>query len=742
MKLCETVNEVEKTGGLTTKKFRIATTRKAFEILSSGLYSDKIKAIIRELSTNAADSHRDAKQTRPFEVHLPNGMEPWFSVRDYGTGLSPKALEDTYTTYFESTRNNSDEFTGCLGLGSKSPFSYIDQFTVESRHDGLKYIYTCFLDEDGSPSVTCMPLGDVVGTTSDGNAIYATPTDEPNGLEVKLSVEAKDFGTFSDRAQSVYKRFNPRPIVTGAAIRLDDVEYIEKTEDFGLPSTMTSKSYVVMGNVEYPISSNSLQGISNLGWELLRYGLDLFASIGDVEMAASRESLQYNKKTIEWIKSTVNSAVHYVQSRVDHYLKAANTLWEARCLLHKLRKTVLSKFIGNTGKWQGQDISDVIRLNACSEEYDVVIVTVGRKRSDNLTWNIGHADTRSIEADGTPIFINDLAGPGAYSRVGHYIGTAGIRKAFLITRRGSWDGCRYVTADTRDPDKRPSLMTTGVQEAAIKVSTLDKPPMATRGTRAATGRAFTKKLLRWKQKKMHEIPGSGLSTKVWEDATVDAKAGGVYVVCAHGKLVPHTGLFKEGQWPVDGLCPDQLTDIYYSLKLLNEAPTDIVGIRPADEEWLSEKWAGKWIHLCKYIETVLFKHKAVMLPRLGEVEAWLELSDSNVLKFDPTCFAARSPFRKFLVAANSGFDAACDKAVIAYQFLRKRANLIEKLPVKVPGLLLQQQELWKKYPLLQHIELSSMDNKSVSLVSDYIMACERKVLRHAGTETAPAAQAS
>ena len=43
-----------------TGEFKIKNSRKAFQILSSGLYSNKIKAIIRELSTNALDSHRAA----------------------------------------------------------------------------------------------------------------------------------------------------------------------------------------------------------------------------------------------------------------------------------------------------------------------------------------------------------------------------------------------------------------------------------------------------------------------------------------------------------------------------------------------------------------------------------------------------------------------------------------------------------------------------------------------------------
>ena len=105
-------------------EFRIRNSAKAFNILSSGLYANKIRAIVRELSCNAVDSHVAAgKQDTPFDIHLPNTLEPWFSIRDYGLGLSHDQVINIYTTYFESTKTDSNEFIGALGLGSKSPFS-------------------------------------------------------------------------------------------------------------------------------------------------------------------------------------------------------------------------------------------------------------------------------------------------------------------------------------------------------------------------------------------------------------------------------------------------------------------------------------------------------------------------------------------------------------------------------------------------------------------------------------------
>ena len=119
MKLAVDVNEVVLSNVGATGEFRIRNSAKAFKILSDGLYSNKIRAIVRELSCNALDSHIGAgKPNVPFEVHLPTVLEPWFAVRDFGLGLDGDQVTNIYTTYFESTKTDSNAFIGALGLSS------------------------------------------------------------------------------------------------------------------------------------------------------------------------------------------------------------------------------------------------------------------------------------------------------------------------------------------------------------------------------------------------------------------------------------------------------------------------------------------------------------------------------------------------------------------------------------------------------------------------------------------------
>ena len=113
MKLNGKVNVIKRSGDFEQSNYTIEATAKAFSILSDQLYSNKVRAVIRELSTNAYDSHVDAgKSDTPFEVHLPSSMEPHFAIRDYGTGLGHSDCMHLYTTYFRSNRTDSNAAVG------------------------------------------------------------------------------------------------------------------------------------------------------------------------------------------------------------------------------------------------------------------------------------------------------------------------------------------------------------------------------------------------------------------------------------------------------------------------------------------------------------------------------------------------------------------------------------------------------------------------------------------------------
>ena len=326
-------------------EFRIKNSNRAFQILSSGLYSNKIRAIIRELSCNAYDSHVAAdKSTCPFDVHLPNQLEPWFSIRDYGIGLNHEEIINIYTTYFESTKIDSNDYVGALGLGSKSPFSYTDNFTVTGIKNGRKGIYTAFINDQGVPSIALM---------------LEELTDEPNGLEVKFSVNNySDFRSFYYEAQIVYTYFTLQPNVTGVDnFVVNTIQYDQKDIIPGVHSISNSirnsSSVAVMGNIAYPINvpeaSEKLGPLSHL----LNCNLEIHFKIGELDIQASREGLSYIPKTIAAILNKLELLKDNLAQVLETKLATIDNLWEKCEFLiekhkHNLWKGAVIKYVYDT----------------------------------------------------------------------------------------------------------------------------------------------------------------------------------------------------------------------------------------------------------------------------------------------------------------------------------------------------------------------------------------------------------
>ena len=322
-------------------EFRIRNSAKAFSILSSGLYANKIKAIIRELSCNAVDSHVAAgKPEAQFDVHLPNSLEPWFSIRDFGTGLTHEQVTQIYTTYFESTKTNSNAFIGALGLGSKSPFSYTDNFTVTAIKDGAKGIYSAFINGEGVPSIALM---------------MTEQTDEPAGVEIKFSVNDRfDFQKFKEEATSVYKWFKLQPKITGATITIVQEKY--ETENL-IPGVHVrthdnyrrSSSVAMMGNIAYPIDVPNPEQLGKVR-NLLDCGLVMEFGIGELDFQASREGLSYIPQTVEAIKKkleAINSELaKHIAKEADGYAnKWDRAIFLAKKVEHPLWASAIREYV-------------------------------------------------------------------------------------------------------------------------------------------------------------------------------------------------------------------------------------------------------------------------------------------------------------------------------------------------------------------------------------------------------------
>jgi hypothetical protein len=285
--------------------FQLKSNPKMFAILSDGIYADKISAVIRELSCNAHDSNVMGRSPRPFTVNVPTNLETNFWVEDTGLGIDPDKIVDIFWTYGASTKTDSNETIGALGLGSKSPFAYTkSSFLVINRYNGMEYKYFCFINEVGIP---------------DGKLMYQSPTAEPNGVRVELAVRADDIYSFRQRIVRFFSfwsdanmpKFNGDTSVADEIARIKSQRKLSgKTWELrGANEDVGRSAYAVMGGVPYPINRRNIGTPSPALQMVCDSMINITFPMGSLDFQVSREELSYTDETIKALEEGAKGIV-------------------------------------------------------------------------------------------------------------------------------------------------------------------------------------------------------------------------------------------------------------------------------------------------------------------------------------------------------------------------------------------------------------------------------------------------
>jgi hypothetical protein len=334
-------------------QFKIATNSKIFCILSDSIYTHKIDAVIRELCCNAFDAHVEAKQSRSFQVTLPDDFTPEFRVRDFGAGLSDEDMQ-MYTTYGESTKSGSNAYIGAFGIGAKSPFAYTNTFNVTSYYGGIARSYSMFV-EQGAPRMT--KLGEI-------------SSDEPSGLDVFFSVESKDIEEFQEKALSICALMADKLEVLNARDEWRVNFYLETSKYHWEQAPYIGDGYMI-NNLEVDINCkqdilNIIQG--NVAYqmhlydiiEMLKYSLGTeynklynrvgrnFYIVGTIKVPngtfvphPSRERLTFDELTKVSLKNIFKKIVNYhINDAVDRILNGVESYYDLHIRLKGCSKIV------------------------------------------------------------------------------------------------------------------------------------------------------------------------------------------------------------------------------------------------------------------------------------------------------------------------------------------------------------------------------------------------------------------
>lgn len=335
------------------QEFKIQASGKAFQILSSGLYSRKKEAVLRELGTNALDAHVLNGYSEPFDVFFdknPDSGTLTIRIRDYGPGLNDHDIMNLYTTYFDSTKTDTNKMVGAFGLGSKSPFAVADSFIVHSHFDGVKTTYSIFLN-NGIPSI--MKLGEV-------------ETHE-TGIEIEIEQSWQTINSWEKAAHEIFPWFDTPPRLNGTLVEKKD-RFYENEYGF-LLNEKTYYSFSRGSEIVYAVCGGICYDVKIAVSPKFINPVVLKMPLGSVDITPSRESLGTDEKTI--------AALNTVYSKFEEtFLKnlkkeVGNTLKEEVTYFQNMKSDFpLTRYDGTFVKYSGGDVTLTTPLgNAIRESF-------------------------------------------------------------------------------------------------------------------------------------------------------------------------------------------------------------------------------------------------------------------------------------------------------------------------------------------------------------------------------------
>lgn len=307
-------------------------------ILSSNLYSQPMQSFLREIVSNAIDSHKEAGVEEPIILDIGDtDWEIYIRIQDFGTGLGEQKFNEVYKFMGSSTKRESNDYIGSFGIGKFSVLAISDSAYITDRYNGIETKYLMYKDQ--------MSLKI--------DRLYKKETTERNGVEVLVYLE-KLFTVLEKIRKSldslvyfdnlyVNLSFNSNPDYSYYYKREIDClqnrvqtfnnRKIKLYENFGVSDSLTNdKLQICVGKVLYPLENSSFV----IPKTLRDTPVQLIIPIGSVNVTPNREQILYTPETIEFIQGKINAAYEEILSLVrERFLKNLETLKDIGSLYKK-----------------------------------------------------------------------------------------------------------------------------------------------------------------------------------------------------------------------------------------------------------------------------------------------------------------------------------------------------------------------------------------------------------------------
>lgn len=264
--------------GIDPKNIGFITT-----LLSSKLYSNPEESFIREIVSNAWDSHVEAGTIDTPVIVKFDDVNKSITIRDYGTGLSKERFEEVYCNIGSSTKRESNDYIGGFGIGKYSSLACSDTVYITSYYEGIQYSY--IMVKDGGTITTTL-----VGELN---------TEEPNGFEVTLK-NIDSFKPYFDGLENIM--FFPNVYVDNNQVEWFNEIKIKEYKYFSCINRCIYTFSVLLGNVLYPVDITKCSELNRVHCITRNSGVVLRFSVGELEVTPNREGIVYTNKSIEKLK--------------------------------------------------------------------------------------------------------------------------------------------------------------------------------------------------------------------------------------------------------------------------------------------------------------------------------------------------------------------------------------------------------------------------------------------------------
>ena len=356
------------TGGIDdSSNFGFVLDAHAYKLFADSLYSDKQLAPLREYTTNAIDSLIESgNEDKGYIVHLPNRLEPFWSIRDFGLGIDDVNMPNLFC-FNKSDKRDTNKLNGTFGLGSKAFLSVSDTATFTSYYNGMKYVYFVFKDK-GMPTFT---------------RIEECETDEENGLEVKIPIDNNHFYAIIDKYKTFCRYVTIKPTVIGH----DKTSWDNTFTEFERETVDLGNNCSFGGVPEYGDKGKPILVFGNVSYKLNRF-IDEFnfihipvmhVPIGSVDIVPSREELAMTDKTLDYINTIGETFRVQVNAHIQAYytehgfIDTINyvTKYVGRVSDFPINGKRLSVKVNITHKASNDTYSNKVKYNEMYSEYGV-----------------------------------------------------------------------------------------------------------------------------------------------------------------------------------------------------------------------------------------------------------------------------------------------------------------------------------------------------------------------------------